>query len=51
MKSIEDRLEDIKEDPVKFKRAFSAIYIISYVMLMLGALLIVGILAYTYLFQ
>lgn len=51
MKSMEERLEEIKEDPVKFKRAFSSIYIISYGMLMVGAILIVVILAYTYLFQ
>lgn len=47
---MEDRLEEIKEDPVKLKRVFSSIYIISYGMLFLGAILIVAILIATYLF-
>ena len=47
---MEDRLEEIKEDPIKLKRAFSSIYIISYGMLFLGAILIVAILIATYLF-
>lgn len=47
---MEDRIEDIKEDPVKLKRAFSAMYMVSYGMLFLGAVLIVVILAWTYLF-
>lgn len=46
---MEERLEEIKEDPVKTKRAFTSIYAISYGMLVLGLLIIVAILIYTYL--
>lgn len=49
MKSMEERIEDIKEDPVKFRRAFNAVWMISYGMLVLGAILIVAVLAYGYL--
>lgn len=51
MKSIEDRLDEIREDPVKRGRAFNAIWIISYGMLFLGAIIIVAVLAWTYLFN
>ena len=46
MRSLEDRLEEAKQDPVKVKRAFTAIWVISYAMLMLGAFVIIGVLIY-----
>ena len=46
MKSLEDRYEEAKEDPVKVKRAFTAIWVASYAMLILGAFIIVGVLIY-----
>jgi hypothetical protein len=46
VKSLEDRYEEAKEDPVKVKRAFTAIWVISYAMLMLGAFVIIGVLIY-----
>ena len=46
MKSLEDRFEEAKEDPVKVKRAFTAIWVVSYAMLILGAFIIVGVLIY-----
>ena len=50
MKSIEDRLDDIREDPVKLRRAFKAVWIIAYGMLMLGAFIIIWVLAEQLLF-
>lgn len=50
MKSIEDRLDEVKDDPDKLKRAFTTICTVSYAMLMIGVFLIVAILAYAYLF-
>lgn len=49
MKSIQERLEEIREDPVKLKRAFIAIWVIAYGMLILGAFLIIAILISSYL--
>ncbi len=49
MKSFQDRIDEIREDPVKFRRAFNAIWMISYGMLVFGAVLIVVVLAYSYL--
>ncbi|MBQ8179028.1 MAG: hypothetical protein IJ026_01080 [Candidatus Methanomethylophilaceae archaeon] len=46
MKSIEERLEEIKNDPVKLKRVFTIIWVAAYSMLVLGALLIVMVLIY-----
>ena len=46
MRSLEDRLEEAKQDPVKVKRAFTAIWVISYAMLMLGAFIIIAVLVY-----
>ena len=47
MKSMQERLEEIREDPVKLKRAFTAIWVAAYSMLMIGAFLIIGVLLYT----
>jgi cell division septal protein FtsQ len=44
MKSLEERFEDIKEDPKKMRRAFNAVWIIAYGMLILGFIFIVWIL-------
>lgn len=49
MKSTEERLNEIREDPVKLKRVFNAIWIASYGMLVLGGLIIVLVLVYLYL--
>lgn len=49
MKSTEERLNEIREDPVKLKRAFNVIWIASYGMLVLGGLIIVAVLVYLYL--
>ena len=46
MKSLEDRLNEAKEDPVKVRRAFTAIWVASYAMLMLGAFIIIAVLVY-----
>ena len=46
MKSMQERLEEIREDPVKLKRVFTVIWVSAYSMLMLGAFLIVGVLIY-----
>ena len=44
VKSIEERLEEIQDDPVKLKRSFNFIWIVSYGMLMLGAFIIIAVL-------
>ena len=44
MKSIEERLEEIREDPVKLKRVFTIIWVAAYSMLIIGAILIVVVL-------
>ena len=49
MKSIQERISEIQQDPVKLKRAFTAIWVISYGMLVLGAFLIIAVLISTYL--
>ncbi len=46
MKSIEERLEDIRNDPVKLKRVFTAIWVAAYSMLILGAFIIIWVLIY-----
>mgnify|MGYP000768816068 CR=1 FL=1 len=44
MKSIEERLEEIREDPVKLKRVFTTIWVAAYSMLILGAFIIIWVL-------
>lgn len=44
MKSIEERLAEIREDPVKLKRVFTLIWVAAYSMLILGALIIIVVL-------
>lgn len=42
-KSIAERLDDIREDPKKLKRVFTAIWVVAYAMLMLGAFIILAV--------
>lgn len=49
MKSMEERVVEIRDDPVKLKRAFTAIWVAAYGMLMLGAFLIIAVLLSAYL--
>ncbi len=42
-KSIEERLEDIREDPQKLKRVFTAAWVVAYSMLILGAFIILAV--------
>ncbi|MDD2626055.1 MAG: hypothetical protein PHT00_02215 [Candidatus Methanomethylophilus sp.] len=45
MKSIEERIEEIKEDPVKLRRVFIVIWAVAYGMLIFGAFLIIAVYA------
>ncbi len=49
MKSMEERVAEIRDDPVKLKRAFTVIWVVAYGMLMLGAFLIIAVLLSAYL--
>ncbi len=49
MKSMEERVAEIRDDPVKLKRAFTATWVVAYGMLMLGAFLIIAVLLSAYL--
>lgn len=49
MKSMGERVAEIRDDPVKLKRAFTAIWVVAYGMLMLGAFLIIAVLLSAYL--
>lgn len=49
MKSMEERVAEIRDDPVKLKRAFTAIWVVAYGMLMLGTFLIIAVLLSAYL--
>lgn len=44
MKSIEERLQEIRDDPVKLKRLFTFIWVAAYSMLILGAFIIIWVL-------
>ncbi|MFA6804968.1 MAG: hypothetical protein WCQ23_00625 [Candidatus Methanomethylophilaceae archaeon] len=44
MRSFEDRWDEIKKDPVKLKRLFTAIWVIAYSMLIIGFILILWVL-------
>ena len=44
MKSIEERLQEIREDPVKLKRVFTGLWVAADSMLIIGAILIVLVL-------
>ncbi len=49
MTKMEDRVREISEDPVKRGRAFTAMWAVSYGVLLLGVIIIVVVLAWTYL--
>ncbi len=49
MKSLEERYEDVIEDPKKIKKAFNIIWIIAYSMLILGFILILWVFLQEYL--
>ncbi len=51
MKSFEDRMEEVREDPEKLKRLFTFIWVASYSMLVLGGLIIVWVLVQKVLLQ
>ena len=51
MKSLEQRMEEIREDPVKKKRLFILIWVAAYSMLVLGGLIIVWVLVQEVLLQ
>ena len=43
MKSLEERMDEIREDPVKLRRVFTAIWVIAYGMLLLGAFIMIAV--------
>lgn len=51
MKSIEERLNEVRDDPVKLKRVFTITWVSAYSMLVLGGLIIVWVLVQNYLGQ
>ncbi len=51
MKSFEQRMEEVREDPVKLKRLFTFIWVAAYSMLVLGGFIIVWVLVQKVLFQ
>ncbi len=44
MKSLEERAEEIREDPEKLKKVFTITWIAAYSMLILGAIIIIWVL-------
>ena len=44
MKSLEERFEEIREDPKKFKRFFNFTWIVAYGMLVAGFVIIIWVL-------
>ena len=46
MKSLAERVSEIRDDPVKLKRVFTLIWVASYSMLVLGGLIIFWALLY-----
>ena len=44
MKSLDERIDDIKEDPKKLRRAFTVAWVAAYSMLVLGAVIIIWVL-------
>ncbi len=51
MKSIEERLNEVREDPKKLKRVFTITWVAAYSMLVLGGLIIVWVLVWKVLGQ
>lgn len=46
---MRERIEEIRDDPVKMRRGFTIIWVISYGMLVLGAFLIIAVFALNWL--
>ncbi|MDY5872842.1 MAG: hypothetical protein SPJ57_06440 [Candidatus Methanomethylophilaceae archaeon] len=46
MKSLAERVSEIRDDPVKLKRVFTLIWVASYSMLVLGGFIIIWALLY-----
>ncbi|MDR1690454.1 MAG: hypothetical protein LBR42_01245 [Candidatus Methanoplasma sp.] len=46
MRSIRERLDDIKDDPKKLKRLFTFIWVTAYLMLILGFVLMLWVFLY-----
>lgn len=44
MKSFEERLEEIRKDPLKLKRTFNIVWVTAYSMLIIGFVLIIWVL-------
>ncbi len=44
MKSLEERAEEIRNDPKKLKRVFTIAWVAAYSMLILGAIIIIWVL-------
>lgn len=44
MKSMEERFEDLTEDPEKFKKLFTVTWLVAYSMLVLGGIIIIWVL-------
>ena len=44
MKSLEERYEDLVEDPKRFKRFFTLTWVVAYAMLIIGFTIIIWIL-------
>jgi len=51
VKSLEERLNEVREDPVKMKRVFTIAWLSAYSMLVLGGLIIVWVLVQSFLGQ
>ncbi|MDR1405069.1 MAG: hypothetical protein LBJ20_05840 [Candidatus Methanoplasma sp.] len=47
MRSFEERWNSIKDDPKKFKRLFTFVWITAYLMFIIGLVLIIGVFLYT----
>ena len=46
MKPIPEWIEEVRSDPVRFRRAFMAVWAVAYGMLLLGAIVIIWVLLY-----
>lgn len=46
MKSLAERVSEIRDDPVKLKRVFTLIWVVSYGILVLGGFIIIWALLY-----
>ena len=51
MKSLEERAEEIRSDPKKLKRVFTAVWIAAYSMLILGVIIIIAVLLNEHVFS